>query len=396
MSTQLDIARLVNEQIQKSLAEHLEGVDLKALVQQSIKAAVDDAVQKLSARAAEQLIRNRDMVGEISTIVANEAREHAEREAKLIAKATVAGLDVAGIVSRKVSETLKIKINDLTFPAGSIDHSSIRWNGFKISGDTVEGGLIRDFNSTGIQDIATDCQLTVSDGMVVVEGKLLAKELQAENMTLGTLKVDSIEAGKIAITADMRETSKQIAEEAIKDYDKADINLKNRSVMNGDKLLLDSSTLGASITNSNLRKLGALMDLRVLGESRFSDTMVITDSGRVGINTDDLAGALTVWDDTAEMSVKKFSNKNMFVGSTRDSDLTLGVSNKGKVRITEGEVSFAEAIRIMGIRFSVSEGVPERTGEPGEIVMNKNAKSRQPLFYMCQGNNAWAALGVTA
>ena len=138
------------------------------------------------------------------------------------------------------------------------------------------------------------------------------------------------------------------------------------------------------------------MDLRVLGESRFADTMVITDSGRVGINTDDLAGALTVWDDTAEMSVRKFSNKNMFVGSTRDSDLTLGVNNKGKVKITEGEVSFAEAVRIMGIKFSVADGIPERTGEPGEIVMNKNAKSRQPLFYMCQGGNAWAALGVMA
>ena len=125
MSTQLDIARLVNEQIQKALAEHLEGVDLKALVQQSIKAAVDDAVQKLSTRAAEQLVRNRDMAGEISNIIANEAKEHAEREAKLIAKATVAGLDVAGIVSKKVADTLKIKINDLTFPAGSIDHTAI-------------------------------------------------------------------------------------------------------------------------------------------------------------------------------------------------------------------------------------------------------------------------------
>jgi hypothetical protein len=124
--------------------------------------------------------------------------------------------------------------------------------------------------------------------------------------------------------------------------------------------------------------------------------MYIGELGRVGVNTDDPSGAFTVWDDNAELSIKKQSNKNMFVGSTRDSDLTLGTNNKANIKITEEEVSVITALRIMGVKFSITDSVPERSGEPGEIVMNKSAKSRQPLFYMCQGNNTWTALGVTA
>jgi hypothetical protein len=396
MSTQLDIARLVNEQIQKALAEHLAGVDLKALIQQSISSAVDDAVQKLSARAIEQLVRSRDMASEISTIVGNEASKHAENEAKLIAKATVAGLDVAGIVSRKVADTLKVKIQDLTFPEGSIDYKSIRWNGMQISGNMIHGGLIKEFNSTGIQDIATDCQLTVSDGMVVIEGKVLSKEMQADSITVDKIKASVIDAESITITEGMREAAKDIAKQEIESAERSNINLKDRSIVNGEKLLLDSSNLGPSVTNSNLRKVGALADLRVLGEARFADTMYIGELGRVGVNTDDPSGAFTVWDDNAELSIKKQSNKNMFVGSTRDSDLTLGTNNKANIKITEEEVSVITALRIMGVKFSITDSVPERSGEPGEIVMNKSAKSRQPLFYMCQGNNTWTALGVTA
>jgi hypothetical protein len=396
MSTQLDIARLVNEQIQKTLAEHLAGVDLKALVQQSIAAAVDGAVQKLSARAVEQLVRSRDMASEISTIVGNEARKHAESEAKLIAKATVAGLDVAGIVSRKVADTLKINIKDLAFPEGSIDHKSIRWNGMQLSGDIISGGIIKEFNSTGIQDISSDCQLTISDGMVVVEGKVLSKDMQADSVLVDKLKAADIEVQNITITEGIRDAAKDIAKQEIESAERHNINLKDRSIVNGEKLLLDSSNLGPSVTNSNLRKVGALADLRVLGESRFADTMYIGELGRVGVNTDDPSGAFTVWDDNAELSIKKQSNKNMFIGSTRDSDLTLGTNNKANIKITQEEVSVITALRIMGVKFSITDTVPERSGEPGEIVMNKNAKSRQPLFYMCQGNNTWTALGITA
>jgi len=171
--------------------------------------------------------------------------------------------------------------------------------------------------------------------------------------------------------------------------------LKDKNIVNNGKLLLNSTTLGPSVVNSNIRKLGLLQNLRVQGDAAINNTMTVGENGRVGINTDSPDGALSVWDEDAEITFSKSSRRTMRIGSNRDGELILGAANKDQLQIKANLIEITEPLRLMGIKFSVSDGIPDYRGEPGEIVYNKTARSGQPIIYICQGNNTWAAVNIT-
>jgi hypothetical protein len=53
----------------------------------------------------------------------------------------------------------------------------------ELSGDQITGGIIKQFGSTGIDDKATACQLTILDDVTVVENNLLTKNLTVKGDT---------------------------------------------------------------------------------------------------------------------------------------------------------------------------------------------------------------------
>jgi hypothetical protein len=159
--------------------------------------------------------------------------------------------------------------------------------------------------------------------------------------------------------------------------------------------LLNSTTLGPGVVNSNIRKVGLLQNLRVQGDAEFNSTMTVGEKGRVGINTDSPDGALTIWDEDAEITFSKSSRRRMRIGSTRDGELVFGSNNKDQLFLRNNLEEITEPLKIMGIKFSVLDQIPDHRGEPGEIVYNRNARSGQPIIYICQGNNNWAAVNIT-
>ena len=296
------------------------------------------------------------------------------------------------MMQQAIADLLESSIRDYRFPEASIPHASINWKDVKISADMLDGGIIKQFNSTGIQDDATSCQLTIVDGMVVIEGSVISRKVKADDAEFKAVTVDNITINRANLGDGIRNDVRRLADERIASHDKNDIDLTDRKIMRGDVLLLDETTLGPSVINSNIRRIGTLQDLRVMGDAKFSETMLVSDQGRIGINTEEPAGAVTVWDEDAELTITKNRKRNMFLGSTRNSTISLGIANEERLSINEKEVDISGPIRVMGVKFSVSDTVPDRQGEPQEIVMVRTAAKGQPMLYICMGGSAWGVL----
>lgn len=395
MQTQLDIAQLINEQVHKAVTDHIVSIDVKQLITEAVSVAVDSAVSKITSSTIDALVRQRDIPAEISALVSKEAKSQIESQAKIISRTALGQLDVKTLMATAVADHLSVKVNEYNFPHASIPATSIRWDDVTFSGDKVQGGIIRNFNSTGIQDQATDCQLTIVDGVIVAEKHFISKSLQADDARFKTMTaegtvtlVGNIELGDVP----MKTITKIVDDRLNTKLDGAGLDIGEGKIVSGKSLVLDSTTLGPSVTQSNLRKLGLLMDLRVSGPTNLSETLFVTEGNRIGVNTEDPTGVITVWDEDAELTVKKQSRRNMFVGSTRPTDLSIGTNGRSQITVTQDGIDLSDPIRIQGVRFSVSDTVPEREGEVMEIVMVRTAREDQPRFYICQGRNSWRAL----
>lgn len=397
-NTQLEIASLVNQQIHETLKEYLKSVDLKTLVNQAMNAAVDDAVSRITNLATERLLKERNIANEIGNLVTNSLNESIEQHSKAAVKSALAQCDLKAIIAHNVDKTLQVQISNFNFPNNSIPAKSIKWAEVKLSGDHVEGGLIKNFNSLGIQDLAKNCQLTVMDDAVVVEGNLITssvktKDINSENIEVKNIKITGkVDDSGTHLTELITGVSQTVVD---KNFKNKDFDIGTKSIRSENKLLLDSNSLGPSITASNLRKLGLLQELRVQGDSKFSETMIVTENGRVGINTEEPAGAFTIWDQDAEVTIKKLSKRHMLIGSTRGCDLTFGDEEVKQIVIKQNEVSIGTSLKIQSLKISVAASVPDYHGEPNEICFVPTASHGQPLAYICQGQNTWASLGIT-
>jgi hypothetical protein len=392
MSTQLDIASLVDQQIRQTLTEYLEGINLKSVVDQAMAFAITDMISKMSVRTAETMIKQRDLSDEVLGIAKEKIDSQVDAQVKSSIRSVIAATDIKKLVGDAVNRELKIHINQYNFPEASIPARSIDWKGLKLSGDMIDGGIIQNFNSVGIQDNATECQLTIVDGMIVAEGQFISDNIVSKKAEIDAISVNTLDiSGNISLGQQARDTISSLVSEIFN----RDLDIGEHAITNGVDRLLTHQSLGPSIVYSNIRKLGLLQDLNVSGSATIGSTMIVNDR-KVGINTENPNGALTVWDDDAELSVLKLAKKQMFIGSTRGSDIIIGTNADERMRIGVKEVSISGPLRIMGIRFSVADAVPDRQGEPKEIVMLINAGPGQPMFYMCQGSNTWAALEIKA
>lgn len=396
MSTQLDIASLVNQQIRQTLNEYLAGIDLKSLIEQAMVSAVGDVVAKLSVKTADTMIKNRDLPGEVLKMAKNKVDSHVDSHVKSSIRTIIAATDVKKMVAEEVSQQLAVNIKQYEFPDASVPSKSIDWTDAKFSGNMIDGGIVRNFNSSGIQDNATECQLTIVDGVIVAERHFISRSLQTDKISTKELEVEGMLdiRGPIKAGAAATKMISDIVKTAVNERLNTSISIADGKIMHDNRLLIDYESLGPGVMSSNLRKLGLLQDLRVSGISKFSETMMISDKKRVGINTDEPAGALTIWDEDAELTVVKDSQRLMYVGSTRNTNLALGTNNRKQITLHQDLIDIADPVMLQGIRFSVEDRIPERAGLPLEIVMVRSAREGQPRFYICNGGNQWQSLGA--
>lgn len=318
-----------------------------------------------------------------------------EKEVKAMVANAVSRTDLATEVGKKIAEYIDNKIKAAALPEGLISHSAINWTNFDPHSTILKQTSFQNFASTGIQDVAEEVELTVADQVVVVENTLIARNAEVkENFVANDI------AANVITVSDQLVMSEQINKQfvsLIKDTfykemaaKKIDV-VENPIYANGKEVLTDN-TLGPSIINSNLRKLGRLTELNVGGIAQFNDTLIVTDTGKIGINTIEPEGALTIWDDDSELTVRRYKKKNMYVGTMRDTDLSLGVNGDIKLAIRKDGTVAMNHIEIGNIRISVSDTVPSGQGKPGELVLMSNASEDEPWAYRCIGNGRWKAI----
>jgi len=278
---------------------------------------------------------------------------------------TINILNMALLPSRKITTVPDIHLNSeqMTFHTNTV------------TGDAIDGGLITNFSSTGIQDQADSQQITVTNDRVEVQKDLVVKG----TVTVENLKYVEAEVPKINVT------------DAIM--------IDHNEVIWKDKL-------GKSVKKSSLEEVGRLRNLHV------KNTLFASDS-RVGINTEAPSAEFSVNVDGYEV-ITTMQERNAYVGTygpfpfaigTDDSprlvcrsngDVTIGVEDGKDITVNvygrlgigvknpreslhvDGNIRFADKV------FSSGSGTPkDGRWDVGSVVWNDNPEINQPVGWIC-------------
>jgi hypothetical protein len=121
------------------------------------------------------------------------------------------------------------------------------------------------------------------------------------------------------------------------------VNLNNSSSYRiNDVEVLSKSQLGTTVINSNLKSVGELDYLKVIGSSNFGSTVFVDSvNKRVGINTDSPNAALSVSSNSVEVIVSNVDNSG-YIGTVSTS-LILGNKNLHNITINNNTVDFGSS-----------------------------------------------------
>lgn len=296
--------------------------------------------------------------------------------------------------SKKISE---IDVNSLVLQA--IDSGIERW----------QDRLKKDFRTAGISDLAQQLELTVMDGVVVVERDLAASNLLVnENAQVsGDLVVNNLIVSGVINTDNQswNELSHVISQKVLSEttdewkntlvdqvLDRAKtVGINFDSVSVGDQPLVVNNTLGSSIVDSHLQSVGTLKTLKVAGVAQFGQTMHVAGR-RVGINTQDPEMALAVWDEEVSIIAGKLSKQQAFVGTARLQNLAIGVNRVPQIEIDADGLTTIKQLRVGRHRISHAATVPGYSGTRGDLVLNSDPKPGTPFAWVCLGSFQWQSL----
>jgi hypothetical protein len=297
-------------------------------------------------------------------------------------------------ISQLVQTNVEDFVRRANFPAGSIPATSIDFTAFRLSGDAIDGGIINNFSSLGIDDRATTCQLTILDNAVVVEQKIVTTGLDVR----GTVRADSLNVGNLKISGTLDSDSpiiSQIVEQSKNDTLRTIANngLETSQIVFDNKVLLNEQTLGPSVLTSHLRKTGTLESLQTKGETLLDDTLYVRNR-RVGVNTLEPSYAFTVWDEETETVIMKISKNQTFIGSQRPHTVTLGAGGQENISLDpDGSVTIND-LRLGALPLGTASSSPNWAGRTGEIVFNDSPQIGQPIGWVCLQGHRWAKFGI--
>jgi hypothetical protein len=302
------------------------------------------------------------------------------------------------------SFSASIKNRTFEFPETSIPARAIDPTDWIISGSNIQGGIIKNFGSSGIDDKALTCQLSIFDAVTVVENNLVTKDLTVKGTTTiegdlnvtGTMPEDSalfknvVRASTGAIKADPT-VFQTYVDSVFKQIKESGLDL-NQIKLNGQDIVVGQS-LANNIINSNLQKVGQLQELQVAGESFLSGTLYTTNQ-RVGVNTIEPFQALSIWDQEIEIGFGKKANNTAVIETPRSQTLVVSSNGKNNIMLTpDGSTTFNK-IHMGSMSFAVGTMPPADNQPIGSVVFNSNPSMGGPLGWVSLGEARWANFGI--
>jgi len=368
-----DLIRTVEHSVEQLFAQGripdlANFVDIK-----TIEITMDNAIQDLVKNTIDSLVVDPAWIAKIENIV---------------------NLNMSDKLSRALSQ---FDMNKLI--REQIDSGIERW----------QDRLRDNFSTHGINDRATELQLTVLDGVVVAEHELASKHLMVDSDAAvgGTLTVNNLIL-KGRINTDNQswiELSQSITKKVIESvtdqwteslvesvFDKTRTSgIEFESVTVNGSPLVAGNQLSNSITETNIQKTGTLRDLTVTGPVKLANTATVTNR-RVGINTESPEMALSIWDEEVAVVLGKQAEKTAYIGTARAHDLVIGVNRRAAITVDVEGLTTVKQLRVDRFRLSHAAEVPGYSGTRGDLVFNSDPKPNSPFAWVCLGAFKWQAL----
>lgn len=417
----------INEQLQ-SIVSGLVG-DLKVKLEEEIRGKVtEEVIQKVASEelnATISQIIQQQLEARLERInLAETSKTHLDRIVSTITKNLNVTLveqarnEISGEISRKlgqidvnmvVGEIVKQKLESIvklhSFPERSIPHRSIILDGLKLSGEFIKGGIIEEFGSTGIEDLATKVQMTVLDQAVTFETALWAPEVKVKgNMTVdgdliikGEIPTDSPAFAKLTEYS-ARKTVESLNTHLFESFSDIIFNkIKNEGIdldiiKQQGKEVVAGNQLGYHIVDTNIQRVGLVRDFNSVGDTYLSQTLYVSGN-RVGVNTIDPSAALSVWDQECEVNINKRQQDVGYIGTPRRQELILGANNKENIRLDVEGATHVNRLVVNNTPMSSLPAVPNTQGERGEIYWNEDPDLGDFIGWVCLGGTRWAGFG---
>lgn len=395
---QAQVATVIAQKIDEAVAV----IDYSSILADKLSQRLDAKLATLPIDATSIQLELGKRVTALAENLSSQVQQQASSSITESVSKEVKSIDFNGLFQSTLLTA--IQNQQVAFPDKSIPHNSIDFAGFKTSGDIITGGIITKFGSTGIDDQATACQVTIMDDVTVVENNLLTRDLTVK----GTTTIE----GDLNVTGTVPESSplfKNVVEAATNNIatnqslltsfaGKVVSQIKQdgldltKILVNG-QTAIDGSNLGPSITYSSLQHVGTLSELQVSGETLLSQTLYTTGK-RVGINTIEPTQALTLWDQEIEFGFGKQTNGVGIIETPRNHTFILSTNGKNNLTLTPDGATTVNKINMGTMSFSVDDKPPSDNQPKGSVVFNSNPSLGGPLGWVSLGDAKWANFGI--
>lgn len=351
-----------NTQLQRLIDQALDTINITELVEQTVQ-------ERFESGAFQQYISDTIKQHVNGVNISDTAIARLEQRGQAVLQQHMPRVVqlVQDRIDSVLGDTVDQKLKNFAFPERSIDPKLIDTTKLKLTRDNII-----DFGTTaGIEDIASDVQLTVLDDCIVVENTVIAKTIRADDLIVKSVATDQdwYRNLKTEILSEVPvpQTPKDWSWEIAEVDAKIDVAVKRQ---------------------------GQLKELEVAGETLLSNVLYTTPGNRrVGINTMDPSDALTVWDNETEVVIGKHKAQEGYIGTRRRQDLNIGANNKVGITVRSDGSVIIDKLVLNDKTFSTSSTIPNTAAKRGDIVFNTNPQSGKDIGWVCLDGIRWSGFG---
>lgn len=400
-----DIQAKLGDRIEKSIVVHVKNAlaeyDFENKITLLASLKLDSKISSLDINSLGVESKMTEAADRVIEAISNNARKQILSD---IAR-KIEAIDFHKSVTNAVAQQVEARMQSVIFPDNSIAFKALKFDEIAVTGNQIRGGIIQEFGSTGIDDRATDCRVTILDTHTVFENTLLAaaSDIKGDLTVGGNLIISGtmndgpafrniVDTAADTVLAELDTEFFETYGNIVFDRIRTDGIDLNRITVDGEELIA-GNRIGTKVTESNLQKVGVVRDLQTAGETFLSETVYISGK-RVGVNNINPGHALSVWDQEVEVVAAKHSQNTAMFGTVRNQNLVLTSNGKDNLILdTAGGVT-VEQLTVGRTTMTSDSKMPTDLQPRGTIVWNTEPAVGASIGWVSLGAAKWAGFGT--